>query len=125
MTESLIILIFMTLIVSLMTLSGYLFTRKNILSKYHFNRKKERINWKKVSKCYIYIQIFFLCCKLLGNYKLNWIVVFGLPFMIISYLLVCYFFLNQINDIDLESESDFETYKKQHERDNKINKILK
>jgi hypothetical protein len=126
MIESLVIILFFFLVLSIMALSGYLTTRNSVLGRYSLHNKTKRLNWKKVGKWYIYLQVFLLGNKLLGNDKLDWRVVFGIPIVMIGLLLVYYFFLySSPKDMDLELGPDFDSYKKQVERDIKINKILK
>lgn len=126
MIESLIIMIFILFMLFVMAFIGYRTSMNSALGRYTLHNRKNRINWKKVGKWYLYLQGFFLVNKILGNDKLDWIVVFGLPMVLIGLLLVYYFFLYHIpRDMDLELGPDFESYKKQVERDIKINKILK
>ena len=126
MIESLIIMIFILFMLFVMAFIGYRTSMNSALGRYTLHNRKNRINWKKVGKWYLYLQGFFLVNKILGNDKLDWIVVFGLPMVLIGLLLVYYFFLyHSPRDMDLELGPDFESYKKQVERDIKINKILK
>jgi hypothetical protein len=109
-----------------MALSGWLSTRNSPRQRFLLYRKMRKLDYKKLLKWYLYIQSFLLGNKLLGNEKLDWITVFAMPVVIIT-LLVIYFFFMYYNpsDMDFELSDEFDSYKKQFERDEKLKKILK
>jgi hypothetical protein len=123
--EDLIITLFLFLILGLMGLIGFIVSNKDILGKYRLNKRKERLNWKKLGGWYLKLQGFILFCKI-GNPKLSWLLAFSIPLTLISLILVHYFFLyHSPHDMEEEYGDDYDAFKKQVERDRKINNILK
>ena len=109
-----------------MSISGWLTMKSSPRHRFLLSIKKSKLNHKKLLKWYLYIQGFMLIGKLPGNDKLDWITVFMIPIVIISLLLIYYFFLYHTpNEMDFELSDDFECYKKQFERDLKLKKLIK
>ena len=128
-----IIFSFMISMLSLMALIGWRSTKNSPRQRFHLIKRKQNLNFKKVGRYYIYLQMFLLANKFLGNDKIDWVMVFLLPFCLISLLLIYYFFMyHDIKDIQVESMDEFDEYQKQleinkkiDERDKKLKKLLK
>jgi len=106
----------------------FLVARKNIEESYLYHIKKKRIDWKKILKWYLIANVFTFTASI-NNEMMETIDIFMMPVLMISFLLVLYFFSlhpenrqKMMKDID---KSDIKLYKTQKERDSKINKILK
>lgn len=116
------------ILLSFFPLLHYVVSRKSIEESFLYHIKKKRIDWKKVLKFYICANIFSFLVSI-NNEMMDIIDIFMMPILFITFLLVLYFFsLHPENSERLLKDinpDDIKVYKKQKERDDKINKILK
>ena len=109
-----------------MSMFGIWVYRKDSKSSFLFYIRGKLINWKKIGKWWMWIQVFILVNKLLGNKDLPWTLTFGFPIILIMILVFYYFFMLWNGDKDskrLQSE-EFKEFDKSYKRDQKLNKIL-
>lgn len=90
--------------------------------KYRFNIYKKKLDFKKLGKWYLYIQAFTLFCKPNGA---SWIVVLSTPPILIALIAICFFNNGNNDDSEIYKTDDYESYKKQVDRDKKIKDILR
>ena len=126
MMESLFISGIFILILGVMFLTGYMTVKKDVRQMFIIQRKKDRLNKKYILKVWGIIQAILLLSKIGGNDKIHWILVILIPLVLVSLLLIHYFFIfNSPRDYDIEMSDDWASIKKQMERDIKLKKLLK
>ena len=122
------IYIFFFIILSIFPLIHFLSSRKSIEESFLFQMKKKRIDWIKIIKFYIICNVFTYLSSINNEY-MSIVDVFMIPILLVTFLITLYFFsINPENKerlMDDINPDDIKLYKKQKDRDDKINKILK
>jgi hypothetical protein len=119
--ETSIILLFLSIMLLLLFLSRYFIIKNSAYQSFIFSKKIRMLNWLKLIKIWIFIQVFvtsFSFDRLSDNIFI--IVLF-------SIILTGYILINALSkDIHIDiNESEYDNYKKSFSRQKKINKILK
>lgn len=123
-TEALVPICMIGILFGMMTLVSLWVYKRNVNSDFILRKRLTRINWRKVIKWYVYIQIFLLLLK--TSNQSTWVITVATPVIIIGLLLISFFFAmdNKDDTKDLESK-EFKDFSRAYERDRKLDKILK
>jgi protein-S-isoprenylcysteine O-methyltransferase Ste14 len=124
--EDYIILGFFAILLLILILISFIGRKKSIYQQFLFNKKKSRIDWKKVGKIYLWVQGFILFSKI-GNENMTWFLTIVFPLLIMVFLLTYYFIYPNISEEDAKVQftDEYKSYKKAVERDNKIKDVLR
>jgi hypothetical protein len=120
--EDIYIIGFMFIAVSIIL--GFRLMANRVTAASSYVSSKTKINWKKVFKYWVFIQIFCLIGNVEHIYnKLAFIILF--PILIIYFILVYGFSTGFVNKIEIEDVEDYKEYEKKFIRDKKIKKIIR
>lgn len=100
---------------------GTWYVSKTSKSSYIYECRKRFLNWRKLGKWWLYVQIFSLLIKVSFNPNLSWVLTFGFPALAIILILFCYFFSSheKTDNVILESK-EYKSFL----RDKKIDQII-
>ncbi len=119
--ETSIILLFLSIMLILLFLSRYFIIKNSAYQSFIFSKKIRMLNWLKLIKIWIFIQVFVTSFSF-DRLSDNIFIIVLFPIILTGYILI-----NALSkDIHIDiNESEYDNYKKSFSRQKKINKILK